>query len=125
MHEHTYSEALYEAIAGGMKPDAALKRLKDILSARGHRALYPKILASVLVRFRESERSKILEVIVAREGDEKKFKETVKALKDGASETKIRVEGSLIGGFIARTGGKEIDQSHKTALLKIYRSLTA
>jgi F0F1-type ATP synthase delta subunit len=127
MNERIYSEALYKAVSGGMKLDAALSRLKEILKERGHDALYGKILRSAEARFRKDEGAGTLEVTVAKKGDEKAFKDEIANAKErfGATHTTIRIDESIAGGYIARTNDKEVDASYKSALLSIYRSLTS
>jgi F0F1-type ATP synthase delta subunit len=125
MSERIYSEALYGAISGGIKLDAALSRLKEVLKDRGHQALYAKILKQTEARLKKDMGAHTLEVIFARQSDEKAYKDEIMKIREalGATHTTIRIDETIAGGYIARTRGKEIDASHKKSLLSIYRSL--
>lgn len=127
MHEQIYSEALYQAVSGGMRLDSALKRLREILEQNGHSALYLKILKNAEVLFSKDEACASLEIVLARESDEKRFKHEIAEIKKetGATHTTIRIDPTIVGGYIARAADTETDASYKRSLLQIYRALTA
>lgn len=127
MNERVYSEALYQAVAGGLKLDAALLRLKEILKERGHTALYGKLLKRAEARFEKEAGAGTLEITVARKGDEKIYTEEIAKIKKdlNVTHTTVRIDETITGGYIARTQSQEIDASHKKSLLSIYRQLIA
>lgn len=127
MHERIYSEALYQAVHGGIRLDSALKRLREILDQNGHSALYHKILKNAEILFKKDEARASLEIVLARESDEKRFKHEIAELKKEtkATHTTIRIDPSIIGGYIARAADTETDASYKRSLLSVYRALTA
>lgn len=127
MNERIYSEALHQAILNGTRIDAALKHLSEILNKNGHSALYAKILKAAAAKFAKDERASTLEIVLARASDEKAYKGEIAALKKStnAAETSVRLDETIVGGYIARSATKEVDASFKRSLLAIYRSLIA
>jgi len=127
MNERVYSEALCQAIAGGMKPDAALSRLREILKEHGHAALYGKILKRAEAHLAKDADAGMLEVTVAKAGDEKTYTDAIAKIKEDldVTHTTIRIDETIAGGYIARTKNREIDASYKKSLLSLYRKLIA
>lgn len=125
MNERIYGEALYKAVSGGISLDAALSRLKEVLGEHGHGSLYGKILKNAESRFVKDAGAEELKIILAKESDEKVFRDEIKKVQEtfGATHTTVRIDESIAGGYIARTNEREIDASYKKSLLSIYRSL--
>jgi F0F1-type ATP synthase delta subunit len=127
MNERIYSEALHQAVLTGTRIDVALRHLKEILKRNGHSALYAKVLKAAEAKFAKDERTGTLEIVLARTSDEKAYKEEIAAVKKSAdaAHTTIRLDETIVGGYIARSATKEVDASFKRSLLAIYRSLIA
>lgn len=126
MQERTYSAALVGAVSGGMKLDVALKNLKKILERNGHSALYANILKEAEAAFAKAEEKRGLEVTLANADDHQRYKKDIERMEEqyGKGHATVRIDETITGGYIARTDETEVDASFKTALRRLYRSLT-
>lgn len=127
MKKH-YIQAVLELVRKGKSPDEVISGLVTLLEAKGHKALFVSVLKGVLhVIEAESERTGAV-VIVANRADEQKYADAIReALKAmGASESyALKEDDTLIGGFIAEANNIVHDESHKAALVNLYRKLTS
>ena len=120
-----YITATIELLHSGKEPAAVLGGLKKTLEARGHQALYPSILRGV-ERLLHAKNSQSAILAVAREKDVDTFKAAITAASkelDVADAPEVVVDDTLIGGFVLQTGTTRLDQSYKTKLVSLYRSL--
>ncbi|MDO8552681.1 MAG: F0F1 ATP synthase subunit delta [bacterium] len=126
--DKAYAKALWEIVEGGMAPKAAVKRLCEVLGARGRLGLLPKIARSFSI-LSSRDRSKNSVVLkVARSSDAKHaLKEAGTFLKDAGiklGDVRTDVEESLIGGWRLEAGELLRDASYKRRLLDIYENVS-
>lgn len=125
MKEH-YQEAVLSLIHAGESPAKVLDGLKSTLKARGHQALLPSILASVL-RTLEATGTKSAQVSVAQEADlathKKAIADTLQLLD--VKDHDVVIDDTLIGGFVVTGNDQTVNRSYKHLLTKLYRQLTS
>ena len=126
MNKH-YIQAVLELICEGKNPDEVISGLVTLLRAKGHEALFASVLKGVLrVIEAESDRTGAV-VTVAKSADEKKHVDAIKKALQAMGTTEgyaLKEDDTLIGGFIAEVNNTVHDESHKTALVNLYRKLT-
>lgn len=59
------------------------------------------------------------------EKEKARFSKMVESLSGKKSELEVKVDKSIVGGFIMNIGDKQLDESVKSKLNKIHRELTA
>lgn len=122
----TYTQALLELLKTTEDSSAVISGFSKTLSARGHERLFATVLKGVL-RILESERP-VTSVVAGSEAEAKKHSAAIKAaLKefDAPTEVSVATDDTLIGGFIVEHNHQRLDQSYKTKLVELYRSLTS
>jgi F0F1-type ATP synthase delta subunit len=92
------------------------------LKKKGALALLPRV-ASSLARMIEKETTGS-EVRIANAAAKKEALAAAESLGIDAASAKVVVDDTLIGGYTVAKKGMQIDTSHKSALLSIYRSVT-
>ncbi len=122
-----YRDAVMELAAGGLPGDQVLSGLMRVLKERHHERLYPRILRELHTVLLRSEAARVARVTFAREADAARLREDVQSalVRLGITDHRVRIDKTLTGGFIAETNTERIDQSYKTTLLTLYRSLIA
>ncbi len=122
-----YIHAVLQVLKEGNEPKIALKGLKDTLSKRGHSKLESVVLRGVLRKLESQKSSKDTVVTVA--NDELLIKQ--KSAINDAIETlsasddyDVIVDKTIIGGSIVQTKSHIVDNSYKTKLVDLYRSIT-
>lgn len=126
MRVHDYSTSVGELLRNGMSFDTTMERLTQILKKRGHTALYPKILRTLIRDMEREEARDTITVTVAKEADLDRFKDAItkgETVMKGAHRT-TKTDETIIGGFIIENRETRIDNSYKKRLLTLYRSLT-
>ncbi|MCA9364066.1 F0F1 ATP synthase subunit delta [Candidatus Kaiserbacteria bacterium] len=126
MKAHDYSIATYDVLNSGTEPTVALTGLAQVLEKRGHTKLYSTVLRG-LVHLLEQRGETSAHVSVAREQDIKTLKkEITNALHQLGAEGPhtVHVDGSLIGGFVAKYQNRIFDTSYKSQLVSLYRNAT-
>lgn len=129
MHALDYAEAIYLAAQG--KDDSALDRLavrvREVVDANGHRALFPAIVQECSELYRKRERAGAGVVWVARAGDADvyadRIAEDASVLGVSDATPTVACDETLIGGYELRTQGSRIDRTHKRALVELYSAL--
>ena len=126
--EAVYAQALWNVIAKGKNPKAAITSVRKVLLARGRAELLPKVARAFRrIAEREIRKDQII-LSVARNKDAKRIPRTFKVLfKRAGIDTKAivtRIDDTLIGGW--RLEGREqlIDASYKKYLLEMYNTIT-
>lgn len=119
-----YAKAVAACITEGQDAKRVLASLESVLAHRGHQKLKGRILrtlARLLARSQGSEAA----LFVASEADAQKLKQEIAAASKTleASDVVEVIDPTIIGGFVLRTKTKQLDQSYKSALLKLYRSV--
>ncbi|MBX9906409.1 F0F1 ATP synthase subunit delta [Patescibacteria group bacterium] len=127
MNHTVYRDATLRALASGTSPEVVLSGLQKTLARRGHTKLYGAVLKEVLASLSKKEADGIAIILLARKEDEGTYAEAIKAFVHTAhaTGTRIVVDESIVGGFIAQTTTTKRDQSYKGSLVALYRSLTA
>jgi F0F1-type ATP synthase delta subunit len=125
MRVNDYSKAVIALIQEGMEPDSAFTKLKAMLTLRNHSRLYPKILKELTTLSMKVISKDHATITVARKPDVEILKQKIEVAMAAlnAKTRDIRVDDTIIGGFILDAHEKRINQSHKKALLNLYRSL--
>ena len=123
--ENAYAQGLFKMLQGGMKPEAAVARLREVLAQRGRETLLPKIGRAFQRLAQRKLATEEAQLFVA---DEKDAKHAVQAavsllkLEDG--DMRVCVDPSLIGGWRLEEKERVVDASFKNHLLSIYHRVT-
>jgi len=118
-----YAHALYNA----KDTEGCVSNLVEILKKRGHTMLLPEIV-SAFRKIEATHVSKKPTLVVAKDGDGSIYKEATEHYREEFSikgEVEIKVDDTLVGGYVLRTVDKTIDNSYKRSLLDLYRLITA
>jgi len=125
--KETYVQAVLEMIHEGADSAVVLDGLRSTLAARGHDQLYGDILRTVLRKI-EAEKAQNPTVYVAKAADMEThasaIADALKTLGVADSDAVTTVDATLVGGFVAEAANTRIDQSYKTKLVSLYRSIT-
>ena len=126
--EKAYAQALKQMIAGGKKPEDAVRALHEALVRNGRTSLMPKIArAFARIAERESARSTVT-ISVAREKDAKRALDAaakqLASLKAGKNDVVVKIDDTLIGGWQLEGRETLVDASYKKHLLTIYSHAT-
>ncbi|MDC1205671.1 F0F1 ATP synthase subunit delta [Candidatus Pacebacteria bacterium] len=122
-----YVNAVLETLKEGGNIASVLSGLKAAMEEKGHVRLYASVLRSVLVKLEARDTSNLPHVTVANEQVLSEQKESITAaLKEigVTSDFEIVIDPSIIGGHIVLYNNVLLDNSYKTALTKLYRSIT-
>lgn len=121
--ERNYTKAINDLLDKGLSLETALSGLKIRLKNKGHSKLYKHILKSLLLMRTKEESKKVPTVIVQSEKAKTLFEKPIKnALKslDAPYEYVTEIDDTIVGGYIVRFEGSEIDMSYKKSLLTLY-----
>lgn len=119
MMEKAYAQVLFDLIQKGEKPKEAVHKLHEALASRGREKLMPAI-GKAFERLVQRDALKNRTVLViARAKDEAKAR-----LESGAKDAEIKIDQSIIGGWILYDKGTMKDESWKSALLSMYNGAT-
>lgn len=124
--KNAYVTALTESILTNQPVEVALQNVKTIMERKGHLRLWSQVLKATCRVLESRLVSNKPQIAIGKEGAVSK--ETIQSalLKIGITETKdfnLKVDSSLIGGFVIRFKGVLYDTSYKQALLRLYRSI--
>ena len=118
--EKVYAEVIDRAVSSGKDEKELVEGLVAHLTREGRMRLLPGILRELKMRLARSEkRAAVLEVASADE----KASATVEAKAAGIEAKQVQVNPSLISGWRARSAGRLLDHSGKSALIEIYRNI--
>jgi F0F1-type ATP synthase delta subunit len=114
----SFAAALTQISAEG---SLSAEQVRAFAAKKGITSLIPRALRH-MGRLAEKE-SLRFGIVVASEADKKAALDKSLALfGEGMRSAKISIDDTLVGGYIARTKGIQIDASYKKALLSVYRS---
>ena len=121
-----YINALLQMLKEGKDPKVVLNGCKTTLKNRGHEALEVSVLRGVLRVIEAKSIDESIVTVVSKEQYEKQAAAIAAALKvlDAKSDPAIKVDNTIIGGFIAEANNSRHDASYKTKLVNLYRTLT-
>jgi len=125
MLKNDYIEAVSALLDEGKDFDGVIKNLKEVLEKKGHQKLYKSILIGLQIKTESSLETNVAQVSVARQKDLEISKERIsKSLTELESDDyDASVDPSLIGGYVIEYDNKIIDNSYKSRLVTLYRSL--
>lgn len=125
MRTNDYINAVLSILSEGGEFDDVIKKLKQTLEVKGHQKLYRSILLGLLKKSERAVYANVATVTTAREKDIGSLKEQIeKSLKSlNTTEFESRVDQSLVGGYVVEHDNKLIDNSYKSRLVALYRSL--
>ena len=126
MSPKTYAQAIIELLKESAHPKRVLAGLDATLMRRGHGMLKRQILTIVYRTLEARKSSDGVRLAVVKEGDEKRHAKAIAAICEALNlenPTEVRVDDTLIGGFVLSTENTRIDRSHKRTLYNLYRSI--
>jgi len=124
--KNQYINAILQMLKEGKDLDVVLGGLKKTLKKKGHQELHSSVLAGVLRVIEAKSIDESIVIVGSKESYEKQATAIAAALKNlkSTSEPKIKIDETIIGGFIAEANNIRHDASYKTKLVNLYRSLT-
>ncbi len=121
-----YINAVLELIKKGADIQTVLSGLSATLAKKGHTRLHGNILKGVL-RILSHNKARGTVVTVANEKtltlQKEAIQKSIESLK-GDATPKVVIDPTIIGGVIVECNNMRIDTSHKSRLVKLYRSIT-
>ncbi len=121
-----YVTAVTKLLVSGSNPEEVFRGLKRTLKARGHEQLYRPILVAVRRSLSKQGRRYVPLLTLARKTDEEKLQAEItkvaKAVKAEDAPT-VRIDETIIGGFTFEYDYLRFDQSYKTKLVNLYRTI--
>ncbi len=129
MLEHEYARAIVALQEEG-KTDAEIATgLARVLGARGHERLIPRIeraLTSLQAR-NEKKQARTLRIGKAEDINvhAQAIAEAAALLGEDVQNYETIVDERIVGGFILASGTTMVDASYRTALVSLYRTITA
>jgi len=128
MDAENYAKALISAAKTEKDTDALIASFFKVLKARGALKLLPKIL-TFLEHAQTKNASAKPTLTIAREKDKDsalmQIENAIKGIVSSKDEIEIKIDDSIIGGYRFQTSKDLLDESYKTKLLSIYRSVRA
>ena len=104
--------------------DELLKKLKVTLKKHGHFKLLPAILHEVMKSLSSISANKpILVVSTDSKGELDRQKTALKQLDLTTEDVQVKVDSTIIGGFILKKDGRLFDYSYKSQLVTLYRQI--
>ena len=131
MRASHYAQAFHElTLTPKMEEGALVKQFVATVAENGHAHLLPKIVRSLERIHRREEKRETIEVTSSKELSPGEVSELLKhepfkhALSPSHKKVVRKVDETLVGGTLVRTGALRIDASYKRALLELYRHTT-
>ena len=104
--------------------DELLKELKATLKKHGHLKLLPTILRGVIKSLPTMSGGKPLLIVSSDSQSElNKQKTALKQLDLEIADLQVKVDPTIIGGFILKKNGRLFDYSYKSQLVTLYRQI--
>jgi len=122
-----YAKALYLLHYDEMETDALLCKLDVLLIKKGHQRLKPAILRSLIRMFEEKRQRTTPVLTVAKKEHVALFDTSIRAALTELRATEsplIEIDEAITGGYVLKSAGLQIDNTYKTKLLNLYRSIT-
>jgi len=108
--------------------DVCIEKLKQVLARRGHSTLYPRIISEFKKEIEKDQRSKGTMVTIASQSEKATaLKESERIAESNNVDSKhiqVTVDEDLIGGFLVQGPGFRFDNSTRSKLQALYKSLT-
>lgn len=130
MRASCYAQAFHElAVARKIEQVTLVKQFVATVMQNGHAHLFPKIVRLLERTLVREEKKETIEVTSAKELSTEKVAELITqepfkhAISPAHKKVTRKVDATLVGGTIVKTGALRIDASHKRALLELYQSL--
>lgn len=112
-----YIAAGAELIAEKTDIDKVISGLKKAMAQRGHTRLLTSVLKGLSSRVERESDMSVPELTIA-------TLDTPKPDLASAKNADIKIDPTIVGGYIMREGFTRTDNSHKTKLLNWYRNAT-
>ena len=126
MKKH-YIKAVLSLLLQGRGIDVVLENLTKVLKRKGHTSIHVEVLRGVLITLSKIKQTNGSKVAVAKQSDleklEKEISQALKSIEGSLKDAQVDIDSTLIGGYVASHNGQRIDATHKTKLLKLYRSI--
>lgn len=122
MLAHAYAVALNRAIRSGTNESKACDALVATLVREGKQALLPTILRAY-ERLTFAQKRSGTTITVAKESDTNIARTHCKKIFN-TEDAVVRIDDTIIGGYAIEHNSKRIDNTYKSALLSMYRSIT-
>jgi len=121
-----YVQAVVANLEAGMSPDTVLSNLKTVLERRGHMRLHASVLKAVTQTLEAKAKQNAVSVTVDKPATADSPLVTKLIAELGANSAKriIVVDPTIIGGAKVSYQSRQLDATHKTALQKLYESIT-
>lgn len=113
-----YIAAGAELIAEKTDIDKVISGLKKAMAQRGHSRLLTSVLKGLISKVEGDREMSVPELIIA-------SKDAPKIENLSTKNANIKIDPTIIGGYIMREGFVRTDNSHKTKLLNWYRRATS
>lgn len=115
-----YAEAVNALLGDGAELKTVLKNLQAALRARGHEKLYAAILRFVARTYPAAAAAGRPLLVVAKESDAAVYTAALKL-----KEADIKIDPSIVGGYVLMEHDQRRDHSYKSKLLTWYRQTLA
>lgn len=113
-----YIAAGAELIAEKTDIDKVVSGLKKTMAQRGHTRLLTSVLKGLASKVERQSGMSLPQLIIA-------TKDTSKPDSLSAKDVEVKIDPTIVGGYILREGFIRRDNSHKTKLLNWYRRATS
>lgn len=130
MRASSYAQALHELAVADKQDDGKLvKQFVATVEGNGHAHLLSKIVRSLERIEKREEKKSTIEVSSATALSPEKVAQLLKrepfkhALSASHKKVVRKVDATLVGGAVVRTGSQKIDASYKRTLIELYQSL--
>ena len=125
--QHTKKRAILRALYEGKMNSLTLTAF-DLITKKNRESILDVIATEFLVQYNELkgiQEATVITTISLDESQKKEFNKVVKSLTGKQPELTMKIDESLIGGFVLDIGDSQLDESVKSKLNKIHRELTA
>lgn len=117
----SYATALHRAIQQGTDAAKACESLVSVLTREGKKALLPSILRAYQRLVFAHKRSGTTITLANTQNEKAARAACMQAF--GATDASIHIDETIIGGYAIEHQSKRIDNTYKSALLTMYRSI--
>ncbi len=122
-----YVQAVLAQLEAGQEPGEVVAGLVRTLKARGHSRLLKPVLTGTLAALLEQERTQAPKLTLATAGAAQTQKQAIAAAMSelkATTEPTVTIDEAIVGGFILEHNHTRLDNSYKTKLVELYRSIT-
>jgi F0F1-type ATP synthase delta subunit len=129
MLQDEYARAIIALQEEGKNDAEIASGIARVLRARGHERLIPRIARSLQAyELRKSKKdARVLRVSKIEDTTifAKEIADALSALKEDGRAYETVVDDRIVGGFVLASGTTMVDASYRTALVSLYRTITA